>query len=556
MAIRLGDILLKNKMITKEQLERAVEEHGKKGGFLGDILVRMGFVDEEDLLKILSQHMGIPYINLREMKIEDSIIKKVPPKFAWHYHIMPVKFSDNTLTIAMSDPMDMWPMDDIEINLGYRVEKVLAAREDILWAIRKYYGVGAETIEELVGHTDAEKKAVYLKEKVVEDIEKLAGDASVIKLVNQILEQAINDRATDLHVEPFREGVILRSRVDGILYENPVSDDIKFLYNSIVSRIKIMSGLDIVERRLPQDGRAKVRVGDKEYDLRISILPSLYGEDVVIRILPTTMLFSLEALGLNPENLNKLDNLLKKPFGIIFVTGPTGSGKTTTLYACLSTLNDTRRKIITIEDPVEYELKRVNQIQINPKIKLTFANALRSMLRHDPDILMVGEVRDAETAEITIQASLTGHLVLSSLHTNDAAGAATRLIDMGIEPYLIVSSVEAFIAQRLIRLICPSCKVRDENYKMQQADAPKVVYRGKGCEACKHSGYKGRTAIYEILLLSESIKELILKKAPSDEIKRKAVALGMKTLKDDGLEKVAMGLTTNDEVMRVIQLEQ
>ncbi|MFH1855999.1 MAG: ATPase, T2SS/T4P/T4SS family [Candidatus Omnitrophota bacterium] len=555
MAVKIEDILVKKKIIAQEQLDKALEEQKKKGGFLGDILVNMGFVDEEEFLKVLSEHLKIDYVKLRKIEIAEEVIKKVPPKFAWHYHIMPVRFSDNTLTIAVFNPMDVLPIDDIEINLGYRVEKILAAKEDILWAIRKYYGVGAETIEELLGQADLEEKPVYLREKKVEDIERLAQDVSVIKLVNQILEEAIKDRATDLHIEPFRDGIILRSRVDGILYETSVSEDIKFLYHSIVSRIKIMAGLDIVERRLPQDGRGRVNVGVNEYDLRISILPSLYGEDVVIRILPTAMLFNLEALGFTSENYKIIDELLKKPYGIIFITGPTGSGKTTTLYACLSRLNNTRRKIITIEDPVEYELKKVNQIQVNPKIKLTFATALRSMLRHDPDVLMVGEVRDSETAQITIQASLTGHLVFSSLHTNDAAGAATRLIDMGIEPYLIVSSVEAFVAQRLIRLICPSCKTENKENKLQAPIINGPLYYGKGCEVCKHSGYKGRTAIYEVLLLTESIKELIMKKVSADEIKRKAISLGMKTLKEDGLDKVAKGLTTLDEVMRVIQLE-
>ena len=567
MDIRLGKILLKKGFVTKHQLDTAIEEHRRTGKFLGEVLLKKGYIKEENLLRILSDQLAMPYVKLKEITIDETVVKKVPPKFALHYKIMPIRFDNNTLIIAVSNPMDMLPIDDIEINLGYRIERVLATRADILWAIKKYYGVGAETIEGILDTTDIKEKRLDLKETKAEDIEKLAGEPSVIKLVNQLLQQAISDGATDLHLEPLREGVMLRSRIDGVLYETSVSEDIKYLYPSIVSRIKIMAGLDIVERRLPQDGRTKVKLGKEEYDLRVSILPSLYGEDVVIRILPTRMLFSLELLGLSPESLKILKKMLEKPNGIIFVTGPTGSGKTTTLYACLNKLNTSQRKIITIEDPVEYELKMVDQIQINPRINLTFARALRSMLRHDPDILMVGEVRDVETAKITIQASLTGHLVFSTLHTNDTASAATRLIDMGIEPYLISSSVEAFIAQRLVRVICENCKEKVEmdevtRRRLQASGLSreiwnrKYIFCGRGCEVCRNTGYKGRTGIYEILLLSEPIKELIMKKASASKIKQKAISLGMKTLKDDGWEKVLAGITTIEEVMRVTQVEE
>jgi len=563
MNYKLGETLIKKKLVSKEQVDRAIEEKKKTGEFLGQILIRMGYIKEADLLNLLAEQLGIPYVKLREITIDESAIKKVPPKFVWHYNIMPTRFDDNVLTIAVSDPMDMVATDDIEINLGYRVERVLAGKDDISWAIKEYYGVGADTIEKILDHAVTGEKKTHFKETKIDDIEKLAGDASVIKLVNQILQKAIRDEATDLHIEPFREEIILRYRIDGILYETAVSEDIKYLYSSIVSRIKIMAGLDIVERHLPQDGRAKVSVGEKEYDLRVSILPSFYGEDVVIRILPAEMLFDLKKLGLTADDYKTLEGSLNKSYGIIFLTGPTGSGKTTTLYSCLNKLNTPQRKIITIEDPVEYELKGIHQIQVNPKINLTFARSLRSMLRHDPDILMVGEVRDTETAEIAIQASLTGHLVFSTLHTNDAASAATRLVDMGIEPYLIVSSVEVFIAQRLVRLICPECKEKsavnaslfpDKDPENKPLLDLKQVYRGKGCEACKNTGYKGRTGIYEVLLLSEPIKELIMKKVSAGEIKRMAVSLGMKTLRDNGLMKVAEGITTLEEIMRVTQI--
>lgn len=562
MNYKLGETLIKKKLVSKEQVDQAIEEKKKTGEFLGQILIRMGYIKEADLLNLLAEQLGIPYVKLKEIAIDEAAIKKVPPKFVWHYNIMPTKFDDNVLTIAVSDPMDMVATDDIEINLGYRVERVLAGKDDISWAIKEYYGVGADTIEKILDHAVTGAKKTHFRETKIDDIEKLAGDASVIKLVNQILQKAIRDEATDLHIEPFREEIMLRYRIDGILYETAVSEDIKYLYSSIVSRIKIMAGLDIVERHLPQDGRAKVSVGEKEYDLRVSILPSFYGEDVVIRILPAEMLFDLKKLGLTADDYKTLEGSLNKSYGIIFLTGPTGSGKTTTLYSCLNKLNTPQRKIITIEDPVEYELKGIHQIQVNPKINLTFARSLRSMLRHDPDILMVGEVRDTETAEIAIQASLTGHMVFSTLHTNDAASAATRLVDMGIEPYLIVSSVEVFIAQRLVRLICQECKEKSavntslfsgkdlENKPLLEL---KQVYRGKGCEACKNTGYKGRTGIYEVLLLSEPIKELIMKKVSAGEIKRMAVSLGMKTLRDNGLEKVAEGITTLEEVMRVTQ---
>jgi type II secretion system protein E len=562
MALRLGDILVEKKIITPQELEMAVKEQEKTKEVLGQILIKMGLITERELLQALAEQQGIAFVELKEIEIDEKVIKRVPAKFAWHYKIMPISIESNILTVAISNPFDMWPLDDLETNLGYRVEKVLATSQDILEAIRKYYGVGAETIERILAEErpgEEERLEVAVKEKV-EDLEKMVEDASVIKLVNQILQQAINDRATDVHIEHFRDELILRYRVDGILYDTQVSEKIRYLYPAIVSRIKVMSGLDIIERRLPQDGRAKVKIGKSEYDLRVSVIPTLYGENIVIRILPTTMLFSISDLGMSKRDLEILERLLRKPHGIIFVTGPTGSGKSTTLYASLSKLNTRERKIVTIEDPIEYELRGVSQTQINPRINLTFARMLRSMLRHDPDVIMVGEVRDFETAEITIQTALTGHLVFSTLHTNDAAGGITRLIDMGIDPFLISSSVEAFIAQRLVRVICPKCKIKIQNSKVKIAELTTgrktEVYQGKGCKACNNTGYTGRTGIYEILLVSDEIKKLILEKTSSDIIKKKAIELGMKTLKEDGWEKALAGITTIEEVMRVTQVEE
>ncbi len=565
MSVRIGEILVEKQLITEEQLARAVAEHQKTKEFLGQTIIRLGFIGEEKLLKVLAEQQGITFLNLRDVKFDDEIIKKMPAKFAWHYKIMPITLKGNVLTVAMSNPFDMWSVDDLETNLGYRVETVLALSSDIVDAIRKYYGVGAETIERILAEKPQQEKIaeVTAKEKI-EDLEKSPDAASVVKLVNQILQQAIHDRATDIHFEHFRGELLLRYRIDGILYDAQVSENMRYLYPAIISRIKVMANLDIVERRVPQDGRAKIKIAEQEYELRVSVLPTLYGENVVIRILPMLMLFSMADLGMQVRELQVLQRILQKPHGIIFVTGPTGSGKTTTLYTCLSQLNTRERKIITIEDPVEYELRGISQIQVNPKINLTFAGALRSILRHDPDVIMVGEVRDFETASITIQTALTGHLVFSTLHTNDAAGAATRLIDMGIDPFLITSSVEMFVAQRLVRKICSQCKEPSKTPldKTQLANLPKgidpgkPVFRGRGCNACNNTGYKGRTGIYELLVMNETIREMILRKESSDKVEARAIELGMKPMVQDGWEKVFAGITTPEEVQRVTQVAE
>ena len=566
MALRLGEILVEKRIISAKELELAVNEQQKSKKLLGEVLVNMGFVTERKLLQVLAEQQGVSFLELKDMFIDEKVIKAVPAKFIWHYKILPISISDNVLTIATSNPFDVWPVDDLEAHLGLRVETVLAVSADIMETARKYYGVGADTIEKILSQ-QTQSQAYEPVERIekIQDLEKMSEDASVIRLVNQILQQAIGDRATDIHVEVFREEVSLRYRVDGILYETSVPETIKHLYPAIVSRIKVMSGLDIVERRLPQDGRAKVKIKDTEYELRVSVMPTFSGENIVIRILPTIMLFDIARLGMSKKDLEDLEKLISKPHGIIFVTGPTGSGKTTTLYSCLSRLNTRERKIVTIEDPVEYELKGITQTQINPKINLTFSVVLRSMLRHDPDVMMVGEVRDYETADITIQTALTGHLVFSTLHTNDAASGVVRLVDIGVEPYLIASSVEVFIAQRLVRLICKECKesyqLPEEVYRQFNAGkvkagevrAKQTVYRGRGCKACNNTGYIGRTGIYEILLVNEEIKKLVTQKVSSDTIKDKAVELGMRTLKHDGWEKVLAGLTTPEEVLRVTQ---
>ena len=563
MALRIGDLLVEKQIITQQELDMALKEHQNTKEFLGQTLVRLNLITEEKLLKVLAEQQGMPFLDLKAIKISDKVIENVPAKFAWHYKIMPTRIEGNVLMVAISNPFDMWPIDDLETNLGYRVEIALAVSSDIADAIKKYYGVGADTIERILAEKPGEEsKAQQETQEKVEDLETGADDASVVKLVNQILQQAIHDRTTDIHFERYRSELLLRYRIDGILYDTQVPDNIRYLYPAIVSRIKVMANLDIVERRIPQDGRAKAKVGDTEYELRISIIPTLYGENIVIRILSTMMLFSMRDLGMDDQDLAILENILQKPHGIIFVTGPTGSGKTTTLYTCLSKLNTRERKIITIEDPVEYELRGVSQIQVNPKINLTFAAALRSILRHDPDVIMVGEVRDAETAQVTIQTALTGHLVFSTIHTNTASGAATRLIDMGIDPFLITSSVEVFLAQRLVRVICPECKMEVTDERLDTGETIPGVnfrrpfYRGRGCTACSKTGYKGRAGIYEILVLTEEIRKLILQTASADVIEKKARELGVKSLAHSGWEKVFAGVTTPEEVRRVTQIER
>ncbi len=561
----IGEMLIDEGVITPEQLEQGLREQKKTGDFICTALAKMGIATEEKIFLVLSRQLNIPYVKLKDLKIESSVIKKVPAKFASHYRIIPIELKDHTLTIAMADPLDLRTLDDVRLLLGLEVKGVLSSDVEILDAIRKYYGVGAETLEKIISQR-ASPETLKMAEEGIEDLEVLAEDASIIKFVNQILAEAVKEEATDLHLEPFQNELRVRARIDGLLYDMKIPESIKFFHAAIVSRIKIMARLDIAERRLPHDGRIKIKVSDQELDLRVSIVPTIFGESVQIRILSTQYFLELEKLGLLPEDLNLLKSVITRPHGIIFVTGPTGSGKSTTLYASLSRINSTDIKIITIEDPVEHQLRGVSQIQVSPHIGLDFAKVLRHILRHDPDVIMVGEVRDVETGEIAIRSALTGHLVFSTLHTNDAAGAVTRLLDMGMEPFLVASSVECLIAQRLVRLICPDCKIPlSAKAKKETLDQIKAcgfdtknidLVEGKGCERCRFTGYKGRTGIYEIIMMTEPIRELILKRASSQQIKRQAISGGMRTLRQDGLRKVAQGLTTFTEVLRVTQHEE
>ena len=528
--------------LTAGQLEAAVQSSKTRAESLIRTLVGQGLVPEEKLLRLVARQQGLGFVSFRETPPEPAALACLTARFVAHYQIMPVKLTGTLLQIAVSNPFDQAAVEDIESGQGLKVERVLACAADILEAARVHYGVGAETVERILADLPGQSSGSQVEAS--HDLENKAEDASVIKLVNQLLHQAITDRATDVHFEVYRDEVVLRRRIDGILYDMAVSRNMASLYPAIISRIKLMAGLNIVERRMPQDGRARVNIGHYQYDLRVSVVPSVHGENVVIRILPTTMLFSLEQLGLSPRHSRILTELIQLPHGIVFVTGPTGSGKSTTLYACLSRLNTRDHKIITIEDPVEYEIKGIMQTQVNPRIDLTFARALRSLLRHDPDIMMVGEVRDRETAEITIQTALTGHLVFSTLHTNDAASAAIRLLDMGVDPYLIASTVRSFMAQRLVRVVCEHCR---EWYDFNG----RRCSRGRGCPQCNGTGYRGRVAISEILQVLPGIQDLILRRASARDIRQKAVELGMKTLAADGWDKIIEGTTTVDEVTRV-----
>ncbi len=563
----LSDALIKAGIFTSADMQKFLLDVQSSKENLNEYLIKRSLATREQILKILSDSLKIDIVNLKTTAIDKKVIEKVPIKFAWFYKFMPVKMEGKTVTLAVSYPFDVKTQDEIRVFLGLDPKIVLASESDIVESLKKYYGLAADTIDRILNKEQDGETAYDVKEdQNVEDLERKSEDASVIKLVNQIILEAFQRRATDIHIEPYRNKVRFRYRIDGILLDANLPAEAKRFLLPILSRIKIMSNLSIVEKRLPQDGSAVVRTKDQTLDLRISTIPTSHGESMVIRILPTkVMLFSLEKLGLHPNNVQVFRDIIKKPHGIVFVTGPTGSGKTTTLYACLNEINSLERKIITIEDPIEYEMENITQIQVNPKVHLTFAAGLRSILRHDPDIIMVGEVRDLETGEIAIRTALTGHLVFSTLHTNDAASGVTRLIDMGVESYLVASSVEAFVAQRLVRVICPHCKVESRNLEIKEEIQTALhikniddikIFQGKGCDQCNNTGYYGRTAIHEVLVVNEEIRAAILEKPRADHIKNIAMRQGMLTLRQDGWKKVIEGITTTTEVLNVTSKEE
>lgn len=560
--MKVGEILIEMGAITQQQLDKAMKESKRSGEFLGAIMIRLQMINEHTLLEALSKQFSIPYYpSLRNIDVPDAVINKVPVKFVWHYKFMPISLKKDTLKVAFSNPLEAWPSEDIKLHLGFDTEMVLAPKREITDAIHKYYGVGADTVDNILGDMDTvqrEKKIAETKTRPQEDVEKLAEGPTIVKLVDQIIAKAIESKATDIHFEPYRDKVRIRCRLDGVLFDLTIPERIKYLYPSVVSRVKIIAGLDIVERRLPQDGRAKIKYRGKDIGLRISIIPGFYGENIAIRILPENLTLKLQDVGILEDDIKKIKELIGSLHGIIFLTGPTGSGKTTTLYAFLTEVNKSEIKIITIEDPVEYELGNITQIQVNPKIDFNFANALRSILRHDPDVMMVGEVRDPETAGLSMRCALTGHLVFSTLHTNDSASGITRLVDMGVEPFLVASSVKAFMAQRLVRKVCEKCKVEEKMETPVKAGDMLVdkYYKGKGCQECKFTGYKGRTTIYELLIIDEDIRDMIMKGLPSPKIKEKARAKGTKTLIESGWHKVKLGVTTPEEILRVTEMDE
>ncbi len=562
----IGEILLENiDTLTKEELKRADEFGKDKSKQIGDALIQLGLISEDDLLRALSIQLDIPYLaEIDPQTVDSTIVSKVPFNFVRKNKLFPIRIDGNILKVAMRDPLNLEPLDDLGVLLGLSVEPVISSENEILESINRFYKQDTDSAEKVIQDMDGEDLGVLSKEiEEPDDLLEVDHDAPIIKLVNLMLLQAVKDRASDIHIEPFERNLNVRYRIDGVLYN--ILTPPKRYQSAIVSRVKVMANLDIAEKRLPQDGRIKIKMTDRDVDIRVSVIPTTFGERIVLRLLDKTGIFlDMKDIGFSKKDLERYEKLIHHSNGIILVTGPTGSGKTTTLYATISTINSSEKNIITVEDPVEYQLDGIGQIQINPKIELTFANGLRSILRQDPDVIMVGEIRDVETAEIAIHASLTGHLVFSTLHTNDAAGAVTRLLDMGIEPFLVASSVLAIMAQRLIRVICPECKepyMPDEKalkeIGLTMEDMHRVtdtLYIGKGCSKCLNTGYKGRTGIYELLMVSDNVRKLIMSNADSNRIKKDAIKKSeMVTLVGDGARKVLQGITTIEEILRVTQ---
>jgi type IV pilus assembly protein PilB len=591
MPVRIGELLLKEKRISAEQLQEALTYQRTNGGKLGANLVKLGYVKDEEITALLSKQYGVPSIALNQFEIDPAVIKLVPGETARKYQIVPLSRAGATLTIAMTDPTNVFAMDDVKFMTGYNVEPVVASETAVLDSIDKYYGVGTApsekpkaggpVVQEQAGESALDAATRSLSDmptmldaanadvEVMEDLEEISAEmltrqgeeAPVIKLVNVVLMSAISKGASDIHIEPYEKEYRVRYRIDGILY-NIMAPPLK-MRDAITSRIKIMAKLDIAEKRLPQDGRIKIRFSDsgqtKDIDFRVSCLPTLFGEKIVMRLLDKgKLMLDMTKLGFEPESLKKLETQIQKPWGMVLVTGPTGSGKTNTLYSSISKVNTPETNIMTAEDPVEFNLLGVNQVQVRESIGLNFAAALRSFLRQDPNIILVGEIRDFETAEIAVKAALTGHLVLSTLHTNDAPSTINRLMNMGIEPFLVASSLNLVCAQRLVRRVCVNCKIEDdvpppalEQIGFTSDLAAKVKpKKGSGCEKCNKTGYKGRVGLYEVMEITDELRELILVGASALELRRKAIEEGMITLRGSGLRKITEGVTTIEEVLR------
>jgi general secretion pathway protein E/type IV pilus assembly protein PilB len=561
-----GDILYRRGLLNKRQLELSRSAQAE-GGRLIDAAVDLGFVAEEDALKALGDEVGLEFVDLAETELDLSLLKTFPQKLIHRQSLFPIRRENGRLLVATSDPFDLYPLDDVAASTGLSVVPVLASRQEIVKLIKTHLGVGSETVEGLIEQKDEE--GVELLGEIETDgseLSEMAQEASVVRLVNEILLEAIESRASDVHVESQQSGIVVRYRIDGMLQPQPVPPEINRFQAAIISRLKIMARLNIAEKRLPQDGRMRLKVQGREIDVRVSVMPMIHGEGIVMRLLDkSAMIFELRQLGMDEEIYAQFGELIRLPHGIILVTGPTGSGKTTTLYSALLEIRNPETKIITTEDPVEYQLEGINQIQVHSKIGLTFARTLRSILRHDPDIILVGEVRDLETAENAIQASLTGHLVFSTLHTNDAAGAYTRLVDMGVEPFLIASCVEAVMAQRLVRTLCEHCK---QPYHPRKEDLPTDfphdklelvegrLFRPTGCRQCRGVGFSGRLGLFELLVTTDEVRRLAHDQASTWALRKAALDAGLVTLRQDGWRKVLAGRTGVDEVVRVTKGEE
>ncbi|UCG32189.1 MAG: Flp pilus assembly complex ATPase component TadA [Phycisphaerales bacterium] len=554
----LGDILLDRGKITEQHLEAALAARKSPNDRLDKILVRLGFVKERDVLEAMGEQLAIPVVDLTQEEIDTDTLRQMPSKLVHNRGLIPIVSNGSTVKVATSNPFDLYALDELRLLLGKRVETVLATEADIQRVIKQYFGVGGQTIDEMIDEDDVE----LLSDSVDEtgDLIEMAQEATVVRLVNEILLEAVRDRASDIHIEPYENDLKVRYRIDGVLHSTNVNAQIIRFQAAIISRIKILSNLNIAEKRLPQDGAFKIKAYGREIDIRVSIVPTTLGEGVVMRLLDRESLrLSLHDLGMNEEVHEDFESLITRPHGIILVTGPTGAGKTTTLYAALHTIVSDKIKILTVEDPVEYILEGVNQVQTNQKIGLNFAMALRAFLRHDPDVVLVGEIRDPETAEVAINASLTGHLVFSTLHTNDAAGATSRLLDMGIEPFLVASSVEGIMAQRLVRLVCKHCA---KTYEPDPTALPSdftmpesgTLVMGQSCRECRHSGYSGRVGLFELIVMDEETRELIVQRASAGKILQHCVRNGLKVMRQDGWDKVRAGMTTVEEVLRVTKV--
>ena len=558
---RIGELLVQKNFLSQDQLERAKEETRVSGNRLGLELTKLGYIKEDDLAEVISNQYGVPSIALDDFAIDPEVIKLIPEDVAMKHTILPVNRAGSTLIVAMSDPSNIFAIDDVKFLTGYDIEVVVSAEESIQRAIVKYYDSSA-SIDEVIADFDDTNFEVVADEEALDmsELERATEDAPVVKLVNLVLTDAIKKDASDIHIEPYEKSFRVRYRIDGVLYE--VMRPPRKLKNPLTSRIKIMSELDIAERRLPQDGRIKLKMGhNREMDYRVSVLPTLFGEKIVLRLLDKSNLqLDMTKLGFEEDQFSAFRESIHQPFGMVLVTGPTGSGKTTTLYSALTELNTSSENISTAEDPVEYNLAGVNQVQMRDGIGLNFASALRAFLRQDPDIIMVGEIRDFETAEIGIKAALTGHMVLSTLHTNDAPSTINRLLNMGIEPFLVASSVTCVVAQRLARRICSHCAQPDPELKAPELEKAGMTpdeakrckpMKGAGCSNCAETGYKGRVAIYEVMVMGETLRDFVLNGASAAEIRREAIRQGMKTLRRSGLNKILEGVTTLSEVCRI-----